>query len=239
MNIATTTNRTVRPSHLKIAVPQLQTLKALKPRHGLKIQVEEVVRRAIDVMIACLGLMVLAPAFALIAFLIKRHDGGPVIFRQNRVGKDGKVFSFYKFRSMVTGADALKAKLATQNQHGEKGITFKMKDDPRITPIGRVLRKFSLDELPQLYNVLKGDMALVGPRPAVVAEVEKYDERARGRLSVRPGLTCYWQIMGRAELDFDRQVELDLQYIADRSLIEDARIFLATPRAVLEGRGAY
>jgi len=174
-----------------------------------------------------------------VAFLIRKHDGGPVIFRQNRVGKDGRVFSFYKFRSMVNNADALKKQLAEKNQHGSAGITFKMKDDPRITPIGRFIRKYSIDELPQLVNILKRDMAIVGPRPAVVAEVERYDEHARGRLAVRPGLTCYWQIMGRAELNFDQQVELDLRYIANRSLIEDARIFIATPKAVLEGKGAY
>jgi len=140
---------------------------------------------------------------------------------------------------MVKDADALKAKLAEQNQHGAAGITFKMKDDPRITPIGKFIRKYSLDELPQLFNILKGDMAIVGPRPAVIKEVEQYDEHARGRLAVRPGLTCYWQIMGRAELNFEQQVELDLRYIASRTLLEDARIFLATPKAVLEGKGAY
>lgn len=195
--------------------------------------------RSVDIVVSGLALAALSPVFLVIAFLIRRHDGGPVIFRQTRVGKDGRQFAFYKFRSMVLDAEALKATLAAQNQHGSGGITFKMKHDPRITPVGRFIRKFSLDELPQLFNVIKGDMALVGPRPAVVAEVARYDEHARGRLAVRPGLTCYWQIMGRAELDFDRQVALDLKYITNRSLIEDARILLATPAAVLSGRGAY
>jgi lipopolysaccharide/colanic/teichoic acid biosynthesis glycosyltransferase len=237
MSIATTSPRINGKLDMSVKFPAVSK-KGMNDRAIAK-GAEEVVRRAIDITLSGLGLIVLAPLFAVVSILIRKHDGGSVIFRQNRVGKDGKIFSFYKFRSMVRNADALKAKLAEQNQHGAGGITFKMKDDPRITPIGRFIRKFSIDELPQLFNILKGDMSIVGPRPAVVAEVERYDERARGRLAVRPGLTCYWQIMGRAELNFDQQVDLDLQYIANRGLIEDARIFLATPKAVLEGKGAY
>lgn len=199
----------------------------------------EPLHRLIDITVSALALIVLSPVLLTIAWLIRRHDGGPIIFRQTRVGKNGREFAFYKFRSMVLNADSLKASLVTQNQHGAGGITFKIKDDPRITPVGRLIRKFSLDELPQFYNVLIGDMALVGPRPAVVAEVARYDEHARGRLAVRPGLTCYWQIMGRAEIDFNQQVELDLNYIANRGILEDARILLATPKAVISGRGAY
>ena len=237
MNIATTRRPMNSKMDLTVNLPNFASGKAVGGTMAKKA--EDIVRRGIDIILSGLGLLVLAPVFAVIAFLIRKHDGGPVIFRQDRVGKDGKVFSFYKFRSMVKNADALKAKLAEQNQHGSAGITFKMKDDPRITPVGKFIRKYSLDELPQLFNILKGDMAIVGPRPAVVKEVEQYNDHARGRLAVRPGLTCYWQIMGRAELNFDQQVELDLRYIANRSLIEDARIFLATPKAVLEGKGAY
>ena len=199
----------------------------------------EPVHRLTDIALSAAALAVLSPVLLAVAFLIRRHDGGPVFFRQTRVGLNGREFAFFKFRSMITNADAAKASLTAQNQHGAEGITFKMKNDPRITPIGRFIRKFSLDELPQFFNVLKGDMALVGPRPAVVAEVARYNDHARARLAVRPGLTCYWQIMGRAELDFDQQVELDLQYIANRSLAENARILLATPKAVISGRGAY
>ena len=199
----------------------------------------ESIHRMIEITGSALALIALSPVLMTIAFLIRRQDGGPVLFRQTRIGKNGIEFSFFKFRSMVLNADALKASLKAQNEHGDLGITFKMKMDPRITRIGRFIRKFSLDELPQFYNVLIGDMALVGPRPAVVAEVARYDDHARRRLAVRPGLTCYWQIMGRAELDFNQQVELDLKYIANRSIIEDARILLATPRAIISGRGAY
>ncbi len=240
MSIATTSPR-INGSKMELTIEMRKVAASdiAAARRTFTKQAEEVVRRGLDITISGLGLLVLAPLFAIVAFLIKKHDGGPVIFRQNRVGKDGKVFSFYKFRSMVMNADALKKQLAERNQHGAEGITFKMKDDPRITPIGRFIRKYSIDELPQLVNILKGDMAIVGPRPAVVAEVERYDDHARGRLAVRPGLTCYWQIMGRAELNFDQQVDLDLRYIANRSLIEDARIFFATPKAVLEGKGAY
>jgi lipopolysaccharide/colanic/teichoic acid biosynthesis glycosyltransferase len=237
MNIATSSRGLNHKFEIHSGMPRMVDVHgAAKP---VARRIEDIVRRVMDVAISGVGLVVLAPLFAVVAFLIKKHDGGPVLFRQDRVGKDGKVFSFYKFRSMVLNADALKARLAAQNQHGETGITFKIKNDPRITPVGRFIRKFSIDELPQLYNVLKGDMAIVGPRPAVVAEVERYDEHDRGRLAVRPGLTCYWQIMGRAELDFAQQVELDLKYIAERSLINDVKIMLATPRAVIGGRGAY
>ena len=199
----------------------------------------ESIHRMIDITVSALALIALSPILLSIAFLIRLQDGGPVLFRQTRVGKNGREFSFFKFRSMVLYADDLKTALKSQNEHGAQGITFKMKSDPRITSIGRFIRKFSLDELPQFYNVLIGDMALVGPRPAVVAEVARYDDHARRRLTVRPGLTCYWQIMGRAELDFNQQVELDLKYIANRGIIEDTRILLATPRAILSGRGAY
>lgn len=197
-----------------------------------------VAKRTTDVAAAGLLLIVLSPLFALIALIIKLTDGGSVFFVQRRVGQDGREFPFYKFRSMVPNAEALKAKLLAENDHGNS-VTFKMKRDPRITPIGRLLRRTSLDELPQLWNVLRGDMSLVGPRPAVPAEVAKYTLNQRRRLGVTPGLTCLWQVSGRGNLPFDRQVELDLHYIANRSWTYDLKLMLRTIPAVVTGRGAY
>jgi lipopolysaccharide/colanic/teichoic acid biosynthesis glycosyltransferase len=194
--------------------------------------------RVLDVLISFTLLVVMTPVFILIALAVKLSDGGPVFFVQDRVGLNGKLFRFYKFRSMVVNADYMKVFISDLNKHGS-GITFKVQDDPRITPIGRFLRKTSLDELPQLYNVLRGDMALVGPRPAVESEVMNYSPDAMRRLSVKPGLTCYWQIMGRAELDFEKQLELDMKYIREKSLMTDFFILLKTPLAVIRGKGAY
>src|SRR5262249_43892643 len=158
-----------------------------------------------DVVVSASMLLLLSPLFILIALLIKLTDGGPVFFRQKRVGQNGVAFDFVKFRSMVGNAEALKADLLNHNKHASS-ITFKMCRDPRVTWIGRILRKTSLDELPQLWNVLKGEMTLVGPRPAVVAEVQKYSQHERRRLKCTPGLTCIWQVSGRADLDFQQQV---------------------------------
>lgn len=194
--------------------------------------------RTLDIIVSFLGLIFLSPILLLIALLIKLESDGPAIFSQDRVGKNGELFRFYKFRSMVDGADRLKSRMMEMNEHKD-GITFKIKEDPRITKIGKILRKTSLDELPQLYNVLRGDMALCGPRPAVESEVIKYDPIAMRRLSVKPGLTCYWQIMGRAELDFNQQLELDLKYIKEKNLLLDLWILLQTPLAVIRGKGAY
>jgi lipopolysaccharide/colanic/teichoic acid biosynthesis glycosyltransferase len=195
-------------------------------------------KRAIDVVVSAGMLLLLSPLFILIALLIKLTDGGPVFFRQKRVGQNGVAFDFVKFRSMIGNAESLKADLLKHNKHASS-ITFKMCRDPRVTWIGRILRKTSLDELPQLWNVLKGEMTLVGPRPAVVAEVQKYSQHERRRLKCTPGLTCIWQVSGRADLDFQQQVALDIRYIRERSIWLDLKLMLLTIPAVLSGNGAY
>jgi lipopolysaccharide/colanic/teichoic acid biosynthesis glycosyltransferase len=195
-------------------------------------------KRCLDVGVSIVALIVLSPLFAITALLIKLRDGGPVLFVQKRVGKDGRLFDFYKFRSMVVGAERLKADLMLQNDH-ETGVTFKMRKDPRVTWIGRVIRRTSIDEMPQFLNVLRGDMTLVGPRPALPSEVEQYTETDRRRLAVTPGLTCLWQISGRATLPFDEQVRLDVLYIEYQSFLLDLQILARTIPSVLSGRGAY
>lgn len=195
-------------------------------------------KRAMDIAVASLMLLSLSPFFALIAALIKLTDRGPVLFWQYRVGKFGKVFRFPKFRSMVMHAEALQRELDAQNQHGS-GVTFKMKRDPRITWIGRIIRRASIDEMPQLWCVLKGEMSLVGPRPPLVREVARYTLSDRRRLDVIPGLTCFWQVQGRSEIPFPRQVELDVDYIENQSLALDVKLLAQTVPAVLGGRGAY
>ncbi|MEZ6185879.1 MAG: sugar transferase [Planctomycetota bacterium] len=192
-------------------------------------------KRALDVAAAGLMLLLLAPLLVLVAVLIKLEDGGPVLFSQTRVGKGGRPFRFFKFRSMVTDAEARRAKLKADSGQ----LRFKLARDPRITRVGGWLRRTSMDELPQLLNVLKGDMSLVGPRPALPEEVADYDARARQRLDVEQGLTCLWQVGGRSLLDFERQVELDRDYARTRSLWLDLKILFLTVPAVLSGRGAY
>jgi exopolysaccharide biosynthesis polyprenyl glycosylphosphotransferase len=196
------------------------------------------VKRRLDVVVTTFALVALAPVFAFVACLIKLQDGGPIFFRQKRIGRNGVPFTCFKFRSMVTNAEALRNKLVAQNVHGEDGITFKVKRDPRITPIGRFIRKTSIDELPQLFNVLRGEMSLVGPRPAIPAEVAQYTDWQRRRLEVLPGLTCLWQVSGRSELPFEDQVRLDIDYIEKRSLALDLSLLVWTIPAVISGRGA-
>jgi len=195
-------------------------------------------KRTADVLVSATLLILLSPLFFILALLIKLTDGGAVFFRQKRVGWNGATFDFFKCRSMCVNAEALKAELHKQNKHNNS-ITFKMCRDPRVTWIGRILRKTSLDELPQLWNVLRGEMTLVGPRPAVVPEVIKYNGHERRRLGVVPGLTCIWQVSGRADLDFQQQVDLDIKYIRERSLWMDFRLMMLTIPAVLSGKGAY
>jgi len=195
-------------------------------------------KRGIDVVASTMALILLSPLFLMLALFIKLTDGGPVFFRQKRVGLNSIAFDFVKFRSMCVNAEALKAELMRQNKHSNS-ITFKMCRDPRVTWIGRILRKTSLDELPQLWNVLKGEMSLVGPRPAVVPEVLKYNAKERRRLNAVPGLTCIWQVSGRADLDFQQQVQLDLTYIRERNLWMDIKLMALTVPAVLSGKGAY
>lgn len=195
-------------------------------------------KRALDVLASAAGLLLAAPLFALVAALIKLEDGGPVLYWQQRVGRHGEIFAFPKFRSMVQNAEAKLAAIAALNQHGD-GITFKMKHDPRVTRVGRWLRRFSLDELPQLWCVLRGDMSLVGPRPALPREVERYSIADRRRLDAIPGLTCIWQVSGRSNLPFDVQCKLDAEYIESQSLAVDLKILATTVPAVISGKGAY
>jgi lipopolysaccharide/colanic/teichoic acid biosynthesis glycosyltransferase len=195
-------------------------------------------KRAFDILVACAVLIPALPVMGLAAILIKLTDRGPVLFWQTRVGKWGRVFRFPKFRSMVVNAEALQQQIMSANQHGD-GITFKIKRDPRITWIGRILRKTSIDELPQLWCVLRGDMSLVGPRPALEKEVARYTLDDRRRLDAIPGLTCIWQVSGRSEIPFPQQVELDAEYIGKQSLREDFKLLLLTIPAVITGRGAY
>ena len=196
-------------------------------------------KRAIDVTVSALALIALLPLFALVGLLIWLTDRGPVLHWQERVGLRGRVFRFPKFRSMVMNAEALVEQLSRQNQHGAAGVTFKMRADPRITWIGRVIRRTSIDELPQLWCVLVGDMSLVGPRPALPREVARYTLADRRRLEAVPGLTCHWQVQGRSEIPFPRQVELDVEYVEKGNLAVDVKLLGQTVPAVLTGRGAY
>lgn len=193
-------------------------------------------KRAFDIVVSIVFLIVFSPLYLLLALLVKL-DGGPAIFSQTRVGRFGNEFQMFKFRSMGPNAEAELEKLLSQNQHAD-GVTFKMKSDPRITRIGKWLRRFSLDELPQFFNVLKGDMSLVGPRPPTPREVLRYSPADRRRLAVKPGLTCYWQVSGRSNIDFSGQVKLDVQYIETACFWVDLKLVLQTFRAVVNGHGA-
>jgi lipopolysaccharide/colanic/teichoic acid biosynthesis glycosyltransferase len=198
-----------------------------------------VIKRSLDVALVLPALLLLAPLFALVALAIWASDRGPVLYWQQRVGRDGRVFRFPKFRSMRTDADRIRQQLLASNQHGEQGVTFKMRHDPRITRVGRVIRRTSIDELPQLWSVLRGDMSLVGPRPPLTSEVAVYTQAERERLAVTPGLTCIWQVSGRSDIPFPQQVQMDIQYIRERSLGTDIALLARTVPAVIKGRGAY
>lgn len=196
-----------------------------------------VVRRAQDIVFSALALIVLSPVFLILAVAIFIDDPkGSPIFSQPRCGRDGKTFKFYKFRSMCVDAEDKLDALLKDNEMD--GPVFKIKDDPRITRVGHFIRKTSLDELPQLWNILKGDMSIVGPRPPLPREVEQYNDYQRQRLYVTPGLTCYWQIQpNRNQLSFEEWLELDLRYIRERSFLVDWKIIFLTVRAVLLGHG--
>jgi exopolysaccharide biosynthesis polyprenyl glycosylphosphotransferase len=195
-------------------------------------------KRLMDIVISLVALLLLSPLFAFVAICIKLTDGGPVFYVQTRIGKQGKAFPFPKFRSMVMNADKMKDGLL--GQADRKGdVTFKMKHDPRVTRIGRFIRRFSIDELPQVWCVLKGDMSIVGPRPPVPREVALYTQEDRRRLEVTPGLTGIWQVSGRAEIGFKQQVELDVLYIESHGFWLDLKLILKTIPAVLTGKGAY
>jgi lipopolysaccharide/colanic/teichoic acid biosynthesis glycosyltransferase len=192
----------------------------------------------LDITVSFVMLIVLSPLFIVTAIIIYLNDPGPIFYVANRVGLNGRYFGFIKFRSMFLNADNMKDQLLQQNESGD-GVIFKMKNDPRVTPIGRFIRRFSIDELPQLINVLKGDMSLVGPRPPLPREVLEYTLEDRKRLHVKPGITCLWQIKGRSEIPFHQQVQLDLEYIRSQGIKNDIIILLKTIPAVISGRGAY
>jgi lipopolysaccharide/colanic/teichoic acid biosynthesis glycosyltransferase len=195
-------------------------------------------KRGVDVVGAGAGLLLLAPVFLTVALLVRITSPGPIFYRSLYMGERGRTFVGYKFRSMVANADALKWNMSHLNHM--KGPAFKIRNDPRVTVVGRVLRKYSLDELPQLWNVLKGDMSLVGPRPPLPEEFARFREWHRRKLAVCPGITCYWQINGRSEIsDFDEWARLDLEYIEGWSLWTDLKILVRTIPAVFHGHGAY
>ena len=196
-------------------------------------------KRAFDIAASAALLLVLSPVLAVIALCVRCGDGGPAIFAQKRVGRDGEPIEFLKFRSMVVDAEARLAELQQKQRDRGNDVLFKMSDDPRITRVGRFLRRYSLDELPQLWNVLRGDMSLVGPRPALPSEVAGYDDDAHRRLAVRPGITGLWQVSGRSDLSWDDTVRLDLFYVDNWSFVQDLLILVRTVRAVVASRGAY
>ena len=195
-------------------------------------------KRLMDIVLSAVGMLLLSPVYLAIAAAVKLSSPGPVFFVQTRVGRYGRYFKFYKFRSMRQDAEAQKAALMEKNE-SKDGVIFKMKDDPRITKVGRFLRRTSLDELPQLWNVFIGDMSLVGPRPPVPSEVLEYTLEDRKRLDVIPGITCLWQIKGRSEIPFNEQVRLDKEYILAPSVWKDIVILIKTIPAILGGKGAY
>ncbi len=195
-------------------------------------------KRLMDIILAIFALIIGSPVFLITALLVKVTSPGPIIFSLVRVGRFGRHFKFYKFRSMYIDAEARKAELMKHNESGD-GVIFKMKHDPRITPVGRFIRKFSIDELPQLFNVLLGDMSLVGPRPPLPSEVRTYTLEERKRLNITPGITCLWQVSGRSELPFSKQIALDKEYISSRSAWKDFLILLKTVPAILTGKGAW
>jgi exopolysaccharide biosynthesis polyprenyl glycosylphosphotransferase len=194
-------------------------------------------KRAFDLIMGTLILILLIPMLPFIAIMIKLDTRGPVFYKQDRVGEDGKIFKFYKFRSMIHEADKRKDVLTELNE--QDGPVFKIRSDPRITSVGRFLRRSSLDEIPQIFNVLKGDMSIVGPRPPLPEEVTSYQPWHMGRLAVKPGITCLWQISGRSRIGFNEWMRLDMEYITTRSFRTDLLIFLKTIPAVIARKGAY
>ena len=196
----------------------------------------EKINRFFDICLSTAALVVLSPLLLVIAILIYLEDKGPVIYSQTRIGKDGRAFKLYKFRSMCVDADEKLKDLQKLNERD--GPVFKIRDDPRVTKIGKFIRKTCIDELPQLVNIIKGDMSIVGPRPPLPNEVEQYNSYQKQRLLVVPGLTCYWQIQKGEETTFDEWVELDLKYIKERSILLDFRLILLTFKVILSGKGA-
>ena len=209
----------------------------LKFENKQNLRVYEIFKRIIDIIGAGLGLILLSPIIAIVACAVKFTSKGPIFFSQKRVGKNGELFEMYKFRSMVVNAEELKEDLEEQNEMS--GPMFKIKDDPRITKVGKFIRKTSIDELPQLWNILKGDMSLVGPRPSLPKEVEQFDNWMFKRLSVRPGLTCYWQVSGRNNIDFEDWMKLDCRYVDERNLWIDIKLIFKTVFVLFGDKNAH
>ena len=209
----------------------------LKFENKQNLRVYEICKRTIDIIGAGLGLILLSPIIAIVACAVKVTSRGPIFFSQKRVGKNGELFEMYKFRSMVVNAEELKENLEEQNEMS--GPMFKIKDDPRVTKVGKFIRKTSIDELPQLWNVLKGDMSLVGPRPSLPKEVEQFDNWMFKRLSVRPGLTCYWQVSGRNNIDFEDWMKLDCRYVDERNLWIDIKLIFKTVFVLFGDKNAH
>jgi exopolysaccharide biosynthesis polyprenyl glycosylphosphotransferase len=238
----TGTDLCVAPALLDVAGPRT----TIRPVAGLPLLhmdhpeftgARRVIKTAFDKALALAALVLGAPLLAAIAMIIRLDDGGPALFRQTRVGKDGRSFTVYKFRTMVLDAEQRKAELAEFNE--QHGLLFKIRKDPRVTRAGSWLRRWSLDELPQLANVLAGDMSLVGPRPALPEEAAMYGDHVRRRLAVKPGLTGLWQVNGRSDLSWDESVRLDLRYVENWSFVLDLQILWKTCAAVVRGSGAY
>jgi lipopolysaccharide/colanic/teichoic acid biosynthesis glycosyltransferase len=205
----------------------------------------KIFKSVLDKLLALLAILFFFPVYVIVGIAIKLTSSGPIIFREIRVGKDGRTFTFYKFRTMYIDLSEERHRAYVENlirgaygEVGEKSV-FKLDNDPRITPLGRFLRKSSLDELPQLFNVLIGEMSLIGPRPAFPYEVKRYAEWHKERLKVKPGITGLWQVEGRSSTTFDEMVKLDLRYIQEQSIILDLKILLKTIFVVLTARGAY
>jgi exopolysaccharide biosynthesis polyprenyl glycosylphosphotransferase len=194
-------------------------------------------KRAFDLAFSLAAVILLLPVIPLVALMIKLDTAGPVLFRQDRVGKNGRIFKFYKFRSMCAGAEQRKKEIEALNE--QDGPVFKARSDPRVTSVGKFLRRSSLDEIPQIFNVVKGDMSVVGPRPPLPSEVEHYQPWHRKRLEVTPGITCLWQISGRSHVSFNEWMRLDMEYLKSRSLKTDLLILLRTIPAVIARKGAY
>lgn len=205
---------------------------------NLVVKGSYLLKRVFDIVASAILMLLLVPVFLGVALAIRLESPGPILFKQTRVGRWGRLFTMWKFRSMYIDAEARKAELMAQNEMAG-GVIFKMKDDPRVTKVGKFIRKTSIDELPQLWNVMTGEMSLVGPRPPVPPEVDQYSLSDRRRLEVIPGITCIWQVSGRSEIPFDQQVELDVQYIESQSFWTDIKILLKTVPALLFGTGAY